>query len=266
MKCAVKKLDNTKAGEMTLNPDVYGVNPIRQDVLHRMVNWQLAKRQAGTHKVKEIGEIRGTTKKPWNQKGTGRARAGSLRSPHFRGGATVFGPKVRSHAHKLTRKFRQMGLRMALSAKQAEGKLIILDDAKVSSAKTKDLKAKLAKFESKSFLVIGGEKVDGNFVKAASNIANLDVLPVQGANVYDILRRDTLLLTKEAAEALQGRLAPTGKTGKVKPKKAAKETKKTEPKAEKKPAPKKAAAKKPAAKKPAAKKTAAKKPAAKKKS
>jgi large subunit ribosomal protein L4 len=171
-----------------------------------MVNWQLAKRRAGTHKTKTIGDISGTTKKPFKQKGTGHARQGSLRSPQFRGGATIFGPVVRSHEHELTKKFKKLGLKTALSAKVAEGKLVILDDAKFSSAKTKDFAATLKALGWASALIIDGPEVDGNLALASRNVIGIDVLPQQGANVYDILRRDTLVLTKAAVEHLEARL------------------------------------------------------------
>ena len=170
------------------------------------MNWQLAKRRSGNHKTKEIGDISGTTKKPYSQKGTGRARQGSLRSPQFRGGATIFGPVVRSHAHDLTKKVRKLALKTALSAKQKEGKLIVWNGTAGASGKTKDLTAKLKTLGLKSVLVIDGPAVDEKFALAARNIPNVDVLPQQGANVYDILRRDTLVLTKAAVEHLVERL------------------------------------------------------------
>jgi large subunit ribosomal protein L4 len=171
-----------------------------------MVNYQLAKRRGGNHKTKTIGEIRGTTAKPWNQKGTGRARAGSLRATQFRGGQTVFGPVVRSHAFSLNKKVRRLALKTALSSKQAAGKLIVLDDAKTGDPKTKSLSAQLSALGLKSALIVSGSEVDSNFAKAAANIPLIDVLPQQGANVYDILRRDTLVLTKDAVTHLVERL------------------------------------------------------------
>ncbi len=205
MKTTVKNLENKSVGEIDLIDTVFGVKP-RRDILTRNVNWQLAKRRAGTHKAKGIADISGTTKKPWNQKGTGRARQGSLRSPQFRKGAVIFGPVVRDHAHDLTKKVRQLGLCMALSSKQAEGKLIILDSAKIDSHKTKALAEKFAKLGFASALIIDGSNLDPNFAKAARNLPHIDVLPEQGANVYDILRRDVLVLTKNAVEQLQERL------------------------------------------------------------
>ena len=182
------------------------LRPVRRDLLARCVNWQLAKRRSGNHKTKEIGDISGTTKKPYSQKGTGNARQGSLRSPQFRGGATIFGPVVRSHAHDLTKKVRKLALKTALSSKVKDGKLIVWNGTEGASGKTKDLTAKLATLGLKSVLVIDGPAVDEKFALAARNIPNVDVLPQQGANVYDILRRDTLVLTKAAVEHLVERL------------------------------------------------------------
>ncbi|MBK17348.1 MAG: 50S ribosomal protein L4 [Rhodospirillaceae bacterium] len=205
MKCDVVTLENKKSGSVDLDESVFGV-AVRKDILSRMVNYQLAKRRSGNHKTKTIGEIRGTTAKPWNQKGTGRARAGSLRSTQFRGGQTVFGPVVRSHAISLNKKVRRLALKTALSSKQADGKLIVLDDAKIGEAKTKTLSDQLSALGLKSALIVSGPEVDTNFAKAAANIPMIDVLPQQGANVYDILRRDTLVLTKDAVTHLVERL------------------------------------------------------------
>ncbi|MDH3236394.1 MAG: 50S ribosomal protein L4 [Alphaproteobacteria bacterium] len=199
-------LDNKAAGDVSLNDAVFGVD-VRKDILARMVDWQLAKRRAGTHKVKTVGEIRGTTAKPWRQKGLGRARAGSLRATQFRGGATVFGPVVRSHAKDLPKKVRKLALKTALSAKASDGKLVILDAATIKQAKTKDLAKKVEKLGWSSVLIIDGSEIDENFARAARNLPGIDVLPQQGANVYDILRRDTLVLTKDAVKALEARLA-----------------------------------------------------------
>lgn len=205
MKATVKNLDNKEVGSIELMDAVFALEP-RRDILTRMVNWQLAKRRAGTHATKGIADIAGTTKKPWSQKGTGRARQGSLRSPQFRKGAVIFGPVVRDHAHDLTKKVRALALRMALSSKAKDGKLIVLDEAKMADHKTKLLAAKLGKMGLGSVLFIDGANLDLNFAKAARNIPNVDVLPEQGANVYDILRRDVLVLTKNAVEQLQERL------------------------------------------------------------
>ncbi|MDE1147528.1 MAG: 50S ribosomal protein L4 [Azospirillaceae bacterium] len=205
MKTTVKNLKNEQVGEIELDDAVFGL-PARADLLARMVNWQLAKRRQGSHKTKGISEISGTTKKPWKQKGTGRARQGSLRSPQFRGGAVIFGPVVRSHEHDLTKKVRKLALKTALSVKAAEGKLIILDDARAESHKTKALVAQFGALGLNSVLIIDGANLDENFVRAAGNIPHVDVLPEQGANVYDILRRDTLVLTRNAVEQLEARL------------------------------------------------------------
>ena len=205
MKLAVRNLDNEEIGELELADEVFGL-PIRRDILARVVNWQLAKRRTGTHKTKGISEIRGTTKKPYKQKGTGRARQGSLRSPQFRGGARIFGPVVRSHAFDLQKKVRRLGLKIALSAKQDEGKLVLIDAAHVGEAKTKALRARLAALGWDSVLIIDGSVVEENFVRATRNLPRVDVMPQQGANVYDILRRDTLVLTREAVRQLEARL------------------------------------------------------------
>ncbi|HEX2582037.1 MAG TPA: 50S ribosomal protein L4 [Dongiaceae bacterium] len=209
MKLPVTDLDNKQAGELELADavfaDLFG-RKVRADLLARAVNWQLAKRRAGTHKTKEIGDVSGTTKKPYAQKGTGNARQGSLRSPQFRGGAVIFGPVVRSHAHALPKKVRKLALKTALSAKHKDGHLVIWDTAK-TSGKTKDLAAKLKKLGWKSALIVDGAAVDDAFRRAAANIPQVDVLPSIGANVYDILRREKLVLTRDAVTKLVERLA-----------------------------------------------------------
>ncbi len=205
MKTPVIDLDNKSTGELELDEGVFGLVP-RKDILARVVNWQLAKRRRGTHKTKGISEISGTTKKPYRQKGTGNARQGSLRSPQFRGGAVIFGPLVRSHAFDLQKKVRKLGLKMALSAKLSEGKLAVLETASLKEAKTRLLAGKLGKLGWASVLIIDGAELDEGFARAARNIPGVDVLPQQGANVYDILRRDTLVLTRAAVEKLQERL------------------------------------------------------------
>ena len=205
MKLSVHNLDNEEVGDIELADAVFGL-PVRRDILARVVAWQLAKRRTGTHKTKGVSEISGTTKKPYKQKGTGRARQGSLRSPQFRGGAVIFGPVVRSHAFDLQKKVRRLGLKTALSSKQAEGKLIVIDAARLDDAKTKALRARFAVLGWSSVLIIDGSVVDEGFARAARNLPKVDVLPQQGANVYDILRRDTLVLTREAAEQLEARL------------------------------------------------------------
>ena len=206
MKVAVKTLDNQAAGEIEVSDTVFAA-PVRKDILARMIQYQLAKRRAGTHKTKGVSEISGTTKKPWKQKGSGRARAGSLRSPQFRGGATIFGPVVRSHAIDLPKKVRKLALRVALSIKQAEGKLIIIDSLNITEAKTKQLVASFEAFGFTKPLIIGGEVLNESFVKAARNIKHVDVLPQQGANVYDIINHKELVLTREAVAFLEARLA-----------------------------------------------------------
>jgi len=202
MKVTVKNLDNADVGQM----DWPFADKPRRDILTRMVNYQRAKARSGNHKTKQIGDISGTSAKPWAQKGTGRARQGSLRSPQFRKGAVIFGPVVRDHAHDLPKKVRKLALRMALASKQIDGKLIILDAAKIETHKTKNLIKKFAKLGLTSALIIDGANLDVNFAKAARNIPHIDVLPEQGANVYDILRRDILVLTTNAVEQLQERL------------------------------------------------------------
>ena len=205
LSCKVVDLDNKPMGEIALDEGVFGL-AVRKDILARVVNWQLAKRRAGTHKTKGVGEISGTTKKPYKQKGTGRARQGSLRSPQFRGGAVIFGPVVRSHEFALQKKVRRLGLKTALSAKQAEGKLIVIDAARLDEAKTKALRARFEALGWESVLIIDGTTLDQGFARAARNLPRVDVLPQQGANVYDILRRDTLVLTRDGAQQLEARL------------------------------------------------------------
>ena len=205
MKLKVTNLDAKDVGEIELDEAIFGTKP-RRDILARVVNWQLAKRRAGTHKTKGISEIAGTTKKPWKQKGTGRARQGSLRSPQFRGGAVIFGPVVRSHAFDLQKKVRKLALKTALSVKASEGKLIVLESATVETPKTGALAKSLASLGWSNVLIIDGPALDEGFARAARNLPHVDVLPQQGANVYDILRRDTLVLTRAAVETLEARL------------------------------------------------------------
>lgn len=205
MKAVVKTLENKDAGEITLDKDVFGL-PAREDILQAAVRYQLNKRRAGTHKTKGISEISGTGKKPFRQKGTGSARAGSLRTPIHRGGATVFGPLPRSHATDMPKKVRKLALKTALSVKAANDKLIILDDAAAKTHKTKPMADALKALGIESAVIIGGGEVDVNFERATNNIPKIDVLPSQGANVYDILRRDVLVLTKDAVAQLTERL------------------------------------------------------------
>lgn len=205
MKVAVKNLDNEEVGSTELVDSVFAREP-RRDIIAREVNWQLAKRRSGNHSAKGISDISGTTKKPFAQKGGGRARQGSLRSPQFRKGAVIFGPVVRSHEHALPKKVRRLALCMALSAKHQEGKLIVLDAANLTDHKTKGLVDKLKKLGLTSALFIDGANLDPNFTKAARNLPGIDVLPEHGANVYDIMRREILVLTTNAIEQLQERL------------------------------------------------------------
>lgn len=205
MQCDVISLDNQTVGSVELDETVFGL-AVRSDLLTRAVNWQLAKRRAGTHKTKGRSEVARSPAKPFRQKGTGRARQGSRKGPHMRGGGVVFGPVVRSHAHDLPKKVRRLALKTALSAKQASGKLVVLDTAKLEVGKTRDLARKLTALGWTSVLLVDGAAVDENFARAARNIIGIDVLPTQGANVYDILRRDTLVLTREAVDKLVERL------------------------------------------------------------
>lgn len=205
MKVAVKTLDNKEQGSVELNPSVFGVE-VRQDILHRMVRYQLNKRQAGTHKTKGISEVSGTGKKPHKQKGTGSARLGSRRAPQCVGGATVFGPVVRSHATEMPKRERLLALKIALSAKLANSQLVVLDQAVAKAPKTKAMTAQLKAMGLKSALFICGSDIDENFALSARNIPHVDVLAQDGANVYDILRHDILVLTKDAVDQLTARL------------------------------------------------------------
>jgi len=205
MKLDVISLDASNAGSIELDDAIFGLTP-RADILHRVVRWQLAKRQAGTHSVLGKSEVSYSTKKIYRQKGTGGARHGSRKAPTFRHGGTYKGPTPRSHAHDLTKKFRALGLKHALSAKAGAGELIVIDEAKLAEGKTRLLAQALKGLGWKRALVIDGAEVNANFARAAQNIAGLDVLPSIGANVYDILRRDTLVLTKAGVEALEARL------------------------------------------------------------
>jgi len=208
MKIDVKTIDNKAAGNITLADAVFGVAP-RADIVARVVKWQLAKRRAGTHKVKSRAEVSITTAKMFKQKGTGRARHGSAAVVQFRGGGVVHGPVVRDHGHALPKKVRQLGLRSALSTKAAEGKLLVIDSLAStgkSAGKTARLREQLSKLGAENALIIGGAELDAAFVKAARNIPLVDVLSQQGINVYDILRRDVLVLSKDAAAHLEERL------------------------------------------------------------
>jgi len=204
MKAEVTTLEAKAAGSVELPDDVFALEP-RTDILHRMVTYQLAKRQAGTHKTKGRAEIAGTTKKFVRQKGSGGARHGNRKVPQFRGGGKAFGPVVRSHAIAMPKKVRTLALKHALSAKVKAEKLIVLDEAKSKDCKTAALRGSLSKLGLTSALIIDGAELDNNFALASRNIPSIDVLPVQGINVYDILRRDTLVLTKAALESLEAR-------------------------------------------------------------
>lgn len=205
MKVAIKTLDNGDAGELELDDSVFAVD-VRADLLHRMVNYQLAKARAGTHKAQKRTEVSGTGKKPFKQKGTGRARQGSWKGTQHRGGGRPKGPVVRDHSHDLTKKVRRLALKTALSAKAAAGELIVLDRAAVDSHKTKDLRGKFDALGLSSALIVSGAEVDPKFALASRNLPLIDVLPSAGANVYDILRRDTLVLTRDAVADLEARL------------------------------------------------------------
>jgi large subunit ribosomal protein L4 len=205
MKAEVRTLDNKKAGSIDLAEEVSGLTP-RRDILHRVVTWQMARQRGGGHKTKERNEIRGSGAKIWRQKGTGRARHSSRKAPQFRGGGVAHGPRLGSHVQKLPKKVRALGLKSALSAKQAEGKLVVLEDAALAEPKTKALMGKLSALGWDNVLIIDGAELDQNLVRAANNIQGVQVMASAGANVYDILRRDTLALTKSAVETLEARL------------------------------------------------------------
>ncbi|MCU0839146.1 MAG: 50S ribosomal protein L4 [Rhodospirillales bacterium] len=206
MEWSVVNLDSETVGTVDLADDVFGV-AVRADIMARCVNWQLAKRRAGTHKVKTRGEVNRTGKKPFKQKGTGGARQGSRKGPHMRGGAVVLGPHPRDHAIELPKKVRRLALKSALSAKREAGALVVLESAALDEGKTKRLAASAAKLGWRRALVIDGAAVDPGFARAARNLVGVDVLPTAGANVYDILRHDTLVLTRAAVEKLVERLA-----------------------------------------------------------
>ena len=204
MKFDITTLAGENAGSVELDEAIFGLEP-RADLLQRCVRWQLAKRQAGTHAVKNRAEIWRTGKKMYKQKGTGNARHGSARVAQFRGGGRAFGPQVRSHAHDLPKKVRALALRHALSSKARDASLIVVDDARLTDPKTKALRDQFGKLGLSSALIIAGAEVETGFQRAARNIPNIDVLPVQGINVYDILRRDKLVLTRAAVDALEAR-------------------------------------------------------------
>jgi large subunit ribosomal protein L4 len=204
MEMKILALDGKETGSVTLSDAIFGLEP-RSDILQRCVNWQLAKRQRGTHKTKLRGEVNRTTKKMYAQKGTGGARHGAQCAPQFRGGGRSFGPVVRSHAIALPKKVRALALKLALSSKAKDGGIILIDKASLKDAKTKALAKQFGKLGVLNALIIDGAEIEANFRTAARNIPNIDVLPVQGINVYDILRRKTLVLTKAALDALEAR-------------------------------------------------------------
>ncbi|MER0239430.1 50S ribosomal protein L4 [Fulvimarina sp. MAC8] len=204
MDVTIKKLDGADAGTVTLSEAIFGLDP-RQDILHRMVRYQLAKRQQGTHSTLGRSDVARTGAKMYRQKGTGRARHSTAKAPQFRGGGIAHGPTPRSHAIDLPKKLRALALKHALSAKAKSGGLIIVDELKADEAKTKSMVKNFAGLGIENALIIGGSELDQNFARASRNIAKIDVLPVQGINVYDILRRQTLVLSKSAVEALEER-------------------------------------------------------------
>jgi large subunit ribosomal protein L4 len=204
MELKMTTLDGKAAGSVNLPDAIFGLEP-RPDILQRCVNWQLAKRQSGTHKVKNRAEINRTGKKMYRQKGTGSARHGSARVNIFRGGGRAFGPLVRSHAIGLPKKVRALALKHALSAKAKDGAIVVVDKASLKDNKTKALQSRFAKLGFDNALIVDGAEIETGFRSAARNIPNIDVLPVQGINVYDILRRRTLVLTKAALDALEAR-------------------------------------------------------------
>lgn len=205
MQVTIRNLDNQEIGTLEVSDAVFGAE-VRPDILARVVRWQLAKRRAGTHKAKERGEVARSKQKLYRQKGTGRARHGSANANIFRGGGVAHGPRVRDHGHDLPKKVRRLGLRCALSSKAGDGSLVVVDNLDVDSPKTREIKARLAGLAQGSVLIVAGPEVNENFRRATANLVGVDVLPQQGANVYDILRRDTLILTREAAEHLNTRL------------------------------------------------------------
>ena len=204
MKQEIKSLENKVLKQIDLNKSIFGLE-VKNDIIHRMIRFQLAKKRSGNHKTKGISEISGTTRKPFKQKGTGSARQGSRRSPQMRGGAVIFGPEVRSHSHKLPKKIKSLALRMALSNKFKEGKLTVVSDFKINEPKTSFLKNLLAKLNINSALFIDGKEIEKNFKFAIRNVPMTDFLPITGINVYDIVRRDSLVLSQKALDGLNER-------------------------------------------------------------
>ena len=205
MKQDILNLENKNVGSIELNDSIYSLE-VRADILQRVVNWQLARLQSGNHATKGRSDVALTAAKPLKQKGSGNARQGSRKGAQFRKGGVVFGPVVRDHSFDLTKKFRKLGLKTALSAKAKAGNLVVIDEAKLSAPKTKDLQAKLNACGLTNCLFIDGKEVDVNFALASRNIAGIDILPTIGANVYDILKKDKLVLTKDAVSCLEERL------------------------------------------------------------
>lgn len=210
MELAVTTLAAKKAGKVELDDAIFGIDEIRGDILQRMVRYQLAKRQAGTHKTKSRSEVNVTTKKYVRQKGSGGARHGAKNAPIFVGGGVAHGPRVRSHAHDLPKKVRALALKHALSSKVKAESLIVLEDANFDEGKTKALRSSLEGLGISNALIIGGTELNEGFARAASNIPNIDVLPMAGLNVYDVLRRGTLVLTKDAVDAIHARFNGEG--------------------------------------------------------
>ena len=204
MKIEVNSLDNKKIKDIDLDKQIFGLE-LKEEIIYRMVRYQLAKRRSGNHKTKGISEISGTTKKPFKQKGTGNARQGSKRSPQMRGGAVIFGPQVRSHAHKLPKKIKKLALKMAISKKIKDGKFRIINELKISKPKTNLFRSKLAGLKLDSALFIDGKDIDNNFLFASKNVPKIDILPVAGINVYDILKRDYLVFSENAVNGIKER-------------------------------------------------------------
>ncbi|AIF81732.1 50S ribosomal protein L4 [endosymbiont of Acanthamoeba sp. UWC8] len=205
MKLDIINLNNDITGQIDLHPEIFGLEP-QEDILYKIIHWQLAKRRAGTHQVKERGDVRGSTRKIYKQKGTGKARHGAIRGAQFRGGGIIFGPHFRSHEYKINKKVRKLGLKFALSSKLKEVHLTIMDEFNLSSHKTADLKQKLGNFNAKSILIIDNN-VNENVKKSCANIHTINVLPVAGINVYDIIRHEKLIITVDALNAIKERLA-----------------------------------------------------------
>ncbi len=204
MKQDIKSLENKVLKQIDLNKSIFGLE-VKSDIIHRMIRFQLAKKRSGNHKTKGISEISGTTRKPFKQKGTGSARQGSRRSPQMRGGAVIFGPEVRSHSHKLPKRIKSLALRMALSNKFKDGKLTVISDFKINKPKTSFLKSLLTKLNIDSALFIDGKEIEKSFEFAIRNIPMTDFLPITGINVYDIVRRDSLVLSEKALDSLNER-------------------------------------------------------------